>query len=106
MMNKTRVVHCKKEPYDFYGGRPSFLGNPYKIGQKIPIMIAGQITYIHASRETTIDMFSKDFHRRVETDSTFRAKVLALKGHTLACWCKPKPCHLDVVAEWLDEHDE
>ena len=24
-----RVVHCKKEPYDVYIGRPSKWGNPY-----------------------------------------------------------------------------
>jgi hypothetical protein len=25
----TRVVHCKKEPYDVYIGRPSKYGNPF-----------------------------------------------------------------------------
>jgi hypothetical protein len=30
--SKTRVVNCKKEPYDVYIGRPSKWGNPFKIG--------------------------------------------------------------------------
>lgn len=25
----TKVVHCKKEPYDVYIGRPSKWGNPF-----------------------------------------------------------------------------
>jgi len=28
----TRVVHCKKEPYDVYIGRPSKWGNPFREG--------------------------------------------------------------------------
>lgn len=28
----TRVVHCKREPYDVYIGRGSKWGNPFKIG--------------------------------------------------------------------------
>jgi len=31
-MPETRVVHCKKEPYDIYIGRPSKWGNPFEIG--------------------------------------------------------------------------
>ena len=31
--SKTRVVNCKKEPYDVYIGRPSKWGNPFKIGR-------------------------------------------------------------------------
>ena len=28
-----KVVHCKKEPYDVYIGRPSKWGNPFVIGR-------------------------------------------------------------------------
>jgi hypothetical protein len=31
--SKTRVVHCKVEPFDIYIGRPSKWGNPFKIGK-------------------------------------------------------------------------
>jgi hypothetical protein len=27
------VVHCKREPYDVYIGRPSKWGNPFQIGR-------------------------------------------------------------------------
>ena len=32
IMKKTTVVHCKREPYDVYIGRPGPWGNPFEIG--------------------------------------------------------------------------
>jgi hypothetical protein len=29
----TKVVHCKKERFDIYIGRPSVFGNPFQIGK-------------------------------------------------------------------------
>ena len=29
---------------------------------------------------------------------------LELKGKTLGCWCKPYPCHGDVLAELADKN--
>ena len=29
----TKVVHCKREPFDIYIGRPSKWGNPFVIGR-------------------------------------------------------------------------
>jgi hypothetical protein len=78
----TTVVHCKKEPYDVYIGRPSKWGNPYSIG--------------------------KDGNR-TEVIEKFRAYILGrpdllrdlpdLKGLRLGCWCSPRPCHGDVLME-------
>ena len=39
-----KVVHCKKEKYDVYIGRPSKWGNPFTIG-------------IHGTREQVIQMY-------------------------------------------------
>ena len=33
MIDPTMVVHCKKEKYDVYIGRPSKWGNPFTIGK-------------------------------------------------------------------------
>jgi len=32
----------------------------------------------------------------------FRRSVLALSGTKLVCYCKPEPCHGDVIAEYLN----
>lgn len=85
----TIVVNCRTDKYDVYCGRPSFLGNPFKIGKD-------------ETREQVIEKFRVYFYHRLESDPVFKRKVLELKGKRIACWCKPKPCHLDIVAEYLN----
>ena len=83
----TRVVHCKKEPFDIYIGRPSKWGNPFRIGKD-------------GSREDVIQKY-RDW---ILANSNLMALLpLELKGKTLGCWCKPNACHGDVLAELADE---
>jgi hypothetical protein len=92
--NDTRVVHCKKESYDVYIGRPSEWGNPF--------------THIR-DRETRAEFVVKT---REEAISRYREWILlqpdlikkleTLRGKTLGCWCKPKSCHGDVIIELLN----
>ena len=103
----TTVVNIyHKLPYDCYIGRPrgggdpralapgsyGFLGNPFPMGKD--------------NREEAIAAFAVYFHARVETDPAFAVAVLALRGRTLACFCKPRSCHGDVIALWLDAQGE
>ncbi|AKF84463.1 hypothetical protein MFUL124B02_43060 [Myxococcus fulvus 124B02] len=39
---------------------------------------------------------------RSRHDAAWREDVLALRGKRLGCWCKPGPCHADVLVSWLD----
>lgn len=94
----SRVVHVKKENYDLYigrynsylGERGSFLANPFKIGPG-------------TSREESIQRYRNWFYDQIENTPNFRDRVLALKGKTLGCWCKPLACHGDVIVEFLEE---
>lgn len=86
------VVHCKKEAFDVYIGRPSPFGNPY-------------VLQTESDRKKVIDMYREYFYERVEIDPEFRSKVLKLRGKVLGCYCAPKPCHGDVIVEWLSTHD-
>jgi len=85
----TRVVNKRKEPYDVYIGRPSIFGNPFKIGK-------------HGTREEVIALFKKCFYHELEINPEFKEQVLKLKGKTLGCYCKPLPCHGDVIVEYLE----
>lgn len=78
----TKVVHCKREPYDVYIGRPSKWGNPFEIGRD-------------GTREEVIDKYRE----WIATQPQLLAELLMLRGKTLACWCAPKACHGDVLAE-------
>lgn len=85
----TTVVHCKKESYDVYIGRPSIFGNPYTIGKD-------------GDREEVLVAYQVYFDKRIESDKEFRDAVEQLKGKRLGCWCKPLACHGDIIAEYLD----
>ena len=76
----TKVVHCKKEPYDIYIGRPSKWGNPFTIGKD-------------GTREEVILKYI-DW---LEQQPQLLAQISELKGKTLGCWCHPKPCHGDIT---------
>ena len=91
----TTVVHCKEEPYDVYIGRPmqgfpiSTWGNPYTI-------------YKDAEREEILEryeLFLVDFLRNFPGGVE---KLLKLDGKVLGCWCKPKPCHGDIISKYIN----
>ena len=69
-----------------YGGRGSPFGNPFASG----------------TREENIERFRNYFFIRIKNESDFKEEVLSLKNKRVWCFCKPKPCHLDVVKEWLE----
>ena len=85
--NKTRVVNCKKEPYDVYIGRPSKWGNPFKIGR-------------NGSRQEVILKYKEMIIANTEL---IKQIYLQLRGKTLGCWCKPYACHGDILAELADK---
>ncbi len=78
----TRVVHCKREPYDVYIGRPSKWGNPYSISS-------------HRTREEVIELY----RRYLSGQAHLMAALPELEGKILGCWCHPLPCHGDVLVE-------
>lgn len=90
----SKVVHCKKEPYDIYIGRPTKWGNPFsdKRWNTAP-------NFQVKNRQEAIEK-----HKEWILTNTYLMKDLQeLKGKTLGCWCKPKPCHGDILVELIDK---
>ena len=81
----TRIVHCKKESYDIYIGRPSKWGNPFQIGTD-------------GTREEVIEKF----RNWILSQSNLVKDLHEIKGKTLGCWCKPKVCHGDILVELIE----
>lgn len=92
----TKVVHCKREPYTKYIGRPSPFGNPFshKAGTLAQFKVE--------TREEAIEKFREWFLSQPELVAC--AKV-ELKDQILGCWCKPLACHGDVIARIIDISD-
>ena len=86
---KTAIVNkYHRVPYDVYIGRGTDFGNPYAIG-------------IDGDRDEVINKFVVYFYQRISEEPDFKERVLQLKGKTLACFCKPKPCHGDVIISFI-----
>jgi len=81
-----KVVHCKKEPFDVYIGRPSKWGNRFEIGKD-------------GTREEVIEKYEQF----LRSNSFLMASLPELKNKTLGCWCAPKVCHGDVLVKLVAE---
>lgn len=85
----ARVVHLKKEPYDIRIDRTTKWGNPFvvnKDGTRKEVIAKYRIWL------RTQPLLLKDIHE--------------LEGKVLGCWCKPKPCHGDVLAELANDREQ
>lgn len=81
-----KVVHCKKEKYNIYIGRPSKWGNPFLIGRD-------------GTREEVIEKY----RQWILTQPQLMNDLKELKNKTLGCWCRPLLCHGDVLVELVNQ---
>lgn len=82
------IVHCKKDPYDTYIGRPSKFGNPWVIGKD----------------GTRAEVIAK-YAAWIRTQPQLLASLSELEGKTLGCWCDypSQDCHGRILLELLEE---
>lgn len=73
-------------------------GNPIVIGRACQICDER-----HTLGRQTLVCYETYLRRRLETDESFKRDFLKLRGKTLVCFCKPKPCHGDVIIKVLEE---
>lgn len=101
---RGRVVHCKREAYDVYIGRPSEWGNPFTHQRDTLADI------LVASRQDAVAAYREFLRNRVRSgEPGLVEKLAALHGKTLGCWCAPQACHGDVLldaAEWAYDYLE
>ena len=82
---RSRVVNIKNEACDIYIGRPSKWGNPFKISKNL-------------SREKALEKYKAWIMKQPE----LLEDLPKLKGKRLGCYCKPLPCHGDVLVELIE----
>jgi hypothetical protein len=98
MSNIATVVNLRKSSYDVYIGRPSIYGNPVIIGKKCQYC-----DIVHSDAGSTLQCYRDYFYSKIENDENFRKSLEDIKGKTLGCFCKPKPCHGDIICEYLNK---
>lgn len=95
MTGRTSVVHNQKDDYDIYIGRDvpemgidgSKWGNPFVLEEDSD-----------AERERVIVVYRQWLMEQPD----LLASLGELRGKRLGCWCAPKLCHGDVLAELAD----
>ena len=96
----TTVVHCRQAPFDVYIGRPSKWGNPFShLGESTaPVYVRTRDDAIKCYEEW-IYGGQRAIHARLQLERpTIEEIKQELRGKRLGCWCKPFPCHGDVLA--------
>lgn len=98
---RTTVVNIHRDSYDVYIGRAGrghdgFFGNPIVPGRPCPVC-----EDVHDAGGDTLACFRVLFDR-VVADVDGRARIEELRGKRLGCFCKPNPCHGDVIAAYLN----
>lgn len=93
-LGATRAVNLRREPFDVYIGRAGrgfdgYFGNPYTLET-------------HGPR--ALELFRAYFEKRVSSDPEFRERALTLSGKRLGCFCKPRPCHGDIISAWVNSN--
>lgn len=87
-----QVVHCKKDKYDLYIGRPSVWGNPYSHKD-------GTLAeYKVSSRKEAIEKYEK----YLLSNQELLSRLHELKNKVLGCWCVPSSCHGDILKKYVD----
>ena len=97
--DKTTVVHNQHEDFDVYIGREmtdhgirgSKWGNPFVMADESD-----------AERERVIAAYRE----WVVTQPELMSSLDELRGRRLGCWCAPKHCHGDVLAELVEASDD
>lgn len=95
--------------YDIYIGRPGkgkpgLLGNPIVPGGPCPVCGGS-----HGRNQQLLDCYRRWLFRRLRIDREYRALVRSCHGKALGCFCKPGPCHGDVLVKaalWLNGEPE
>ncbi|QDH46940.1 hypothetical protein LAh9_130 [Aeromonas phage LAh_9] len=91
----AKVVNLYKEPYDVYIGRSKWgeprnkWCNPFRSEKGEPPF-------------RVINMYKKHLWSQIKKGEITIEDLISLDGKSLGCFCKPKPCHGDVVLKAIE----
>lgn len=103
---KPNVIHIRDVPkqwktnsnYIYIGrsgkGVVGDFGNPFKVGHKCDS--CGQL---HDDPGSTLECYRKYLIDKISSNELFKDSVRNLYGKILVCFCKPKVCHGDILAD-------
>lgn len=99
---QTIIVNLRHHKCEVSCDRSSIFGNPFDHNK------------LGITRDECCEKFIPYFYNKLR-DPAFRAKVLALKGKRLGCWCRCDPpcnnpkckshrCHVETIVEYIENY--
>jgi hypothetical protein len=104
--DKNFDIYCgrgrgeKNNPLSCKEGEYGWLGNPVVIGKP-----CRSCSKIHEYAIDTLECYREYLMNRL-FEPNFYKEFLKLDGKKLGCFCKPDPCHTDVIIKVLEEIKE
>lgn len=106
----TSNCNIKVEKADVYCGRGNLGEVPWSVGERgwlgnpsiinCKCFVCGEV---HKDGGSTLPCYEQYLKNRLEVDVQFKDAFYKLKDKKLGCFCKPKPCHTDVMIKYLDK---
>lgn len=104
-----KVVNVKTRKSDFYCARPSFYKENYGVSL---FNLSNPVKHdksVEGSREWVINQFNELFLNVLIHDKNVLESLNKILDYhnkhnevLLGCFCKPKNCHVDIIAEYLN----
>ena len=98
VVNK-RASGFKPNANQRYIGRGSIWGNPFTHLPLSRIKAQFQVT----TGDESMVCYEAWLRQRLAGDLILLQKLLELDGHELVCYCKPAPCHGDILIKLVEE---
>lgn len=118
MTDTTKAVNIRSQTHDVYVGRnrtgkpPSKWGNPFPIGKTISaedLRAIGRTDLQHLidpkqriDRDQSISLYRALLEARLRDGTLTPKDFRKIYGLRLGCFCKPAPCHADLIAEYAN----
>ena len=96
------VVHCTYNTYTVYIGRPSAFANRFTTKLSIYSIVRGKPVILVSSVKEAIRRYKEE----AKSDDLLLQEIMKLPADAvLGCFCKPGPCHGDVIITlWNELH--
>ena len=100
----TKVINRRSEEFSrnnnqIYIGRGSPWGNPFT---HLPLSRT-KAPFQVATEEESMTRYEAWLREKLAKDPELRRKLLELDGQELVCYCKPRPCHGDILIRLIEE---
>lgn len=113
-IQRKRTKGFKLPKNTVYVGSPSEFGNPFIVGEEMPLDILHELGYevegILEDKEAggilcnSVKEALKYYEKWLNHNTYLFYKAKELRGKNLACWCKiGEPCHADILLKLANE---